>query len=104
MPTLNSKTLTARVREADLEIIEGIMKREDITFSEFVHRTADMIRSGKSVKGMTVKKRLVSDDIITEIAEIVKLYGGDPEGFFKDLGDRLVNGEIIVEDGVLSVE
>ena len=102
MPTLNSKTLTARVREADLEIIEGIMKREDITFSEFVHRTADMIRSGKSVKGM--KKRLVSDDIITEIAEIVKLYGGDPEGFFKDLGDRLVNGEIIVEDGVLSVE
>lgn len=106
MPTIGSITKTVRINPNDLEVIEGIMKSEGVTWSGAVHTLAENYQ-----KSGTPTKEDESEcnpqgkpEDIENIRQMGSFFGFDVEGMIHLLSEGLEGGYITVKEGKIAGE
>lgn len=112
MPTIGSTTRTIRFNASDLGIIEGLMKKEDVSFNAAVHLlingTGTPQKAEKSSSGTPEKEEkttktgtpLPKSDY-ESIAEMAYLMRVPTEKLLADFKDLLENGDLYYSGGKL---
>lgn len=108
MPTIGSITKTVRINPNDLEVIEGIMKSEGVTWSGAVHTLAENYQKSENSEGTPTKedgcKPLGKPEDIENIRQMGGFFGFDVEGMIHLLSEGLEGGYITVKEGKLAGE
>ncbi len=94
MPTIGSITKTIRINPSDLEVIEGIMKKEKTSWSGAVHK---IIEDG----GVHPKAEAIKTETMKEITEMAHFFNVTVDDFMNGVLSGLTEGNLTVEKGMV---
>ena len=87
-----------RINDETRKSIEKASQTAGLSMSEYIR---DILTSKHDNE---LSKYGITTDIIAELAQIVKLCGGDLKDVLNDMGERLNSGELTIDGGQLVID
>lgn len=95
MPSLNSTVKAARITNEEDEVLEEYLEKTGQTFTGFTKKNIERLSNGFETADLPM-------NVVEDIGIMVMLSGGEMDTFLRDLDDKMNDGRIELEDGLIS--